>query len=196
LPVAGAACVLLARALVSTSVAPGLPIAAQDVAGVARYVLEPFFKDGEMNQGIGRLAVLFTRARRQGMPAGSWRSARRSGSCSGSRRGSTSRSTDRAVHAADLAAGMAAPRPCDLPEVRAGRGLHIALCAMWPTVINTAVGVRSINQEYLNVGRVLKLSRVKMLTRIIVPASLPYVFTGVPALALASRGSSSSPPRC
>src|SRR2546423_1001200 len=54
----------------------------------------------------------------------------------------------------------------------------IALCAMWPTVINTAVGVRSISQDHLNVGRVLKLSRFKMLTKIIVPASLPYVFTG------------------
>src|SRR5216684_2300011 len=54
----------------------------------------------------------------------------------------------------------------------------IALCAMWPTVINTAVGVRGISQDYLNVGRVLKLSRVRMLTKIIIPASLPYVFTG------------------
>src|SRR5258705_2751880 len=54
----------------------------------------------------------------------------------------------------------------------------IALCAMWPTVINTAMGVRSISQDYLNVGRVLKLSRWKMLTKIIVPATLPYVFTG------------------
>jgi nitrate/nitrite transport system permease protein len=54
----------------------------------------------------------------------------------------------------------------------------IATCAMWPTVINTAVGVRSINPEYLNVGRVLKLSRMKTLRRIIVPATLPYVFTG------------------
>ena len=49
---------------------------------------------------------------------------------------------------------------------------------MWPTVINTAVGVRSINQDHLNVGRVLKLSRFKMLTKIIVPASLPFMFTG------------------
>jgi nitrate/nitrite transport system permease protein len=54
----------------------------------------------------------------------------------------------------------------------------IALCAMWPTVINTAVGVRGISQDYLNVGRVLKLSRFKMMTKIIIPASLPYVFTG------------------
>jgi nitrate/nitrite transport system permease protein len=54
----------------------------------------------------------------------------------------------------------------------------IAVCAMWPTVINTAVGVRSISQDYLNVGRVLRLSRPKMLAKIIVPAALPYVFTG------------------
>jgi len=54
----------------------------------------------------------------------------------------------------------------------------IAICAMWPTVINTAVGVRSIPQDYLNVGRVLKLPRMKMLRKVIIPATLPYVFTG------------------
>ena len=54
----------------------------------------------------------------------------------------------------------------------------IALCSMWPTVINTAVGVRAIPQEYLNVGRVLKLSRGKMLMKILLPATLPYMFTG------------------
>jgi nitrate/nitrite transport system permease protein len=54
----------------------------------------------------------------------------------------------------------------------------IAICAMWPTVINTAVGVRSIPQDYLNVGRVLRLSRTKMLRKVIIPATLPYIFTG------------------
>jgi nitrate/nitrite transport system permease protein len=49
---------------------------------------------------------------------------------------------------------------------------------MWPTVLNTAVGVRAIPQDYLNVGRVLKLSRTKMLFKIMVPATLPYMFTG------------------
>jgi len=49
---------------------------------------------------------------------------------------------------------------------------------MWPTVINTAVGVRSIPQDYLNVGRVLRLSRAKMLRKGIIPATLPYIFTG------------------
>lgn len=54
----------------------------------------------------------------------------------------------------------------------------IAVCAMWPTVLNTAVGVRAVPQDYLNVGRVLKLSRWKTLTRILIPATLPYMFTG------------------
>ena len=54
----------------------------------------------------------------------------------------------------------------------------IAICAMWPTVLNTAVGVRAVPQDYLNVGRVLKLSRTKMLFKILIPATLPYMFTG------------------
>jgi nitrate/nitrite transport system permease protein len=54
----------------------------------------------------------------------------------------------------------------------------IAICAMWPTVLNTAVGVRSVPQDYLNVARVLKLSRWKTLWKILVPATLPYMFTG------------------
>ena len=54
----------------------------------------------------------------------------------------------------------------------------IAICSMWPTVLNTAVGVRAVPQDYLNVGKVLKLSRFKTLTKILIPATLPYMFTG------------------
>src|SRR5215210_4887770 len=54
----------------------------------------------------------------------------------------------------------------------------IAICSMWPTVLNTAVGVRAVPQDFLNVGRVLKLSRWKTLTKILIPATLPYMFTG------------------
>ncbi|MFH0352284.1 MAG: nitrate ABC transporter permease, partial [Chromatiales bacterium] len=54
----------------------------------------------------------------------------------------------------------------------------IAVCAMWPTVLNTAVGVRSVPQDYLNVARVLKLSRVKTLFKVLIPATMPYMFTG------------------
>lgn len=54
----------------------------------------------------------------------------------------------------------------------------IAVCAMWPTVLNTAVGVRAIPADYLNVAKVLKLSRWKTLTKVMIPATLPYMFTG------------------
>jgi nitrate/nitrite transport system permease protein len=54
----------------------------------------------------------------------------------------------------------------------------IAVCSMWPTVLNTAVGVRAVPQDYLNVGKVLQLSRWKMLWKIMLPATLPYMFTG------------------
>ena len=54
----------------------------------------------------------------------------------------------------------------------------IAVCAMWPTVMNTAVGVRAIPQDYLNVAKVLKLSRTKTLFKVMLPATMPYMFTG------------------
>ncbi|NJM37972.1 MAG: nitrate ABC transporter permease [Akkermansiaceae bacterium] len=54
----------------------------------------------------------------------------------------------------------------------------IAICAMWPTVLNTAVGVRAVPQDYLNVAKVLKLSKIKTLFKILIPSALPYMFTG------------------
>lgn len=54
----------------------------------------------------------------------------------------------------------------------------IAICAMWPTVLNTAMGVRAIPQDYLNVARVLNLSKTRTLFAVLIPAALPYMFTG------------------
>ena len=54
----------------------------------------------------------------------------------------------------------------------------IAICSMWPTVINSAAGVRAIPQEYWNVAKVLRLSRTTTFTKIVIPATLPYIFTG------------------
>jgi nitrate/nitrite transport system permease protein len=54
----------------------------------------------------------------------------------------------------------------------------IAICSIWPTVLNTAIGVRNVPQDYLNVAKVLRLSRFKLLFKILLPASLPYMFTG------------------
>jgi nitrate/nitrite transport system permease protein len=54
----------------------------------------------------------------------------------------------------------------------------IAVCSMWPTVINTMAGVRAIPQDYWNVAKVLRLSRFTTFTKIVLPATLPYMFTG------------------
>jgi nitrate/nitrite transport system permease protein len=54
----------------------------------------------------------------------------------------------------------------------------IAICSMWPTVINGAAGVRAIPQDYWNVATVLRLSRFTTFTKIVIPATLPYLFTG------------------
>jgi len=55
----------------------------------------------------------------------------------------------------------------------------VTLCSLWPTLINTAVGVASIDRDLINVGRVLKLNKRTQITRIILPSSLPLIFTGL-----------------
>jgi len=55
----------------------------------------------------------------------------------------------------------------------------IFICSLWPMVINTAMGVRQIPQDYLNVARVLNLPEWKVFTQILFPAVLPYMLTGV-----------------
>ena len=54
----------------------------------------------------------------------------------------------------------------------------IAMCAMWPTVLNIAAGVQNVPQEQINVARVLRLSPWRRFSRIRVPATIPYMFTG------------------
>ena len=55
----------------------------------------------------------------------------------------------------------------------------IFICSIWPMIINTAVGVQRVPQDYMNVAKVLNLSGWKILTRILFPAVLPYMLTGV-----------------
>jgi nitrate/nitrite transport system permease protein len=55
----------------------------------------------------------------------------------------------------------------------------IFICSIWPMVINTAVGVQKVPQDYLNVARVLNLSEWRIATRILLPAVMPYLLTGV-----------------
>ena len=55
----------------------------------------------------------------------------------------------------------------------------IFITAIWPIIINTAVGVQQVPQDYKNVSRVLKLSKVEYFFNILFPATVPYVFTGL-----------------
>lgn len=55
----------------------------------------------------------------------------------------------------------------------------IFITAVWPILINTTVGVQQIPQDYINVKRVLKLSNKSYFFKILLPASLPYIFTGL-----------------
>jgi len=55
----------------------------------------------------------------------------------------------------------------------------IFITSLWPTIINTALGVSSVSKDYLDVARVLEMPRWRQITKVIWPASLPYIFTGL-----------------
>ncbi|MEC4720157.1 nitrate ABC transporter permease [Noviherbaspirillum sp. CPCC 100848] len=55
----------------------------------------------------------------------------------------------------------------------------IFICSIWPMIINTAVGVQRVPQDYMNVAKVLNLSEWKIVTKILFPSVLPYMLTGV-----------------
>jgi nitrate/nitrite transport system permease protein len=178
LPLVGIGLVLLIWTFLSRTVAPDLPSPLQTWEESKEYVLRPFFKDGEMNQGIARFALLSLVRVAKGFLV-----AIVAGTLLGYLLGLSVafyQAFDPVIQVlrpisplAWLPLGLVIFRQSEPAAV-----FTIAICAMWPTVINTAVGVRSIPQDYLNVGRVLRLSRVKMLRKVIIPATLPYIFTG------------------
>lgn len=55
----------------------------------------------------------------------------------------------------------------------------IFITSLWPTIINTALGVSSVPKDYIDVAQVLEMPRWRQITKIILPASLPYIFTGL-----------------
>ncbi|MEO6079033.1 MAG: ABC transporter permease [Steroidobacteraceae bacterium] len=57
--------------------------------------------------------------------------------------------------------------------------ITVALCSLWPTVINTSLGVASIDKDLLNVAKVLKLNWRTRLIKLVLPSSLPLIFTGM-----------------
>src|SRR6185503_13182459 len=145
----------------------------------AKIFADPFYSKGPNDQGIGwnvlsslrRVGIGFGLAALVGIPLGF------------------------VIGRFRFASGMAAPIIALLKPVSPLAWLPIGLlvfkaanpaaiyvifvCSLWPMIVNTAVGVRQIPQDYLNVARVLNLSEWKVFTKILFPAVLPYVITGV-----------------
>jgi nitrate/nitrite transport system permease protein len=153
------------------------PLAVWDAA--VKIFADPFYNKGPNDQGIGwnvlsslkRVGIGFGLAALVGIPLGF------------------------IIGRFAFAAGMAAPIVALLKPVSPLAWLPIGLllfraanpaaiyvifiCSLWPMIVNTAVGVRQIPQDYLNVARVLNLSEWKVFTKILFPAVLPYMITGV-----------------
>ena len=142
------------------------------------YILEPLAKRGEMDQGIGRLAYYslvrvargFLLGIMLGTPLGFLLGVSRT----------AHKMFDPVIQVLRPISPLAwLPLGLILFQKSEPAALFaIAICSMWPTVINSAAGVRAIPQDYWNVAKVLRLSRFTTFTKIVVPAALPYIFTG------------------
>jgi nitrate/nitrite transport system permease protein len=66
-----------------------------------------------------------------------------------------------------------------MPKSFVTSAITVTLCSLWPTLINTAVGVSSIDRDLVNVGRVLKLSWRTRVFKVVLPSALPLIFTGL-----------------
>ncbi|WP_339760043.1 ABC transporter permease [uncultured Sulfitobacter sp.] len=57
--------------------------------------------------------------------------------------------------------------------------ITVTLCSLWPTLINTALGVSSIDKDLVSVSKVLKMSTYSKITKLVLPSALPLIFTGL-----------------
>jgi nitrate/nitrite transport system permease protein len=178
LPFLGIVVVLALWGLASATFVDALPSPLETWTASKPYVLEPFAKRGELDQGIlrftwyslTRVATGYTIALLIGTPLGLLLGVSKL----------FSGSFDPIVQILRPVSPLAwLPLGLVLFQKPEPAGTFtIAMCSMWPTVLNTALGVRAVPQDYLNVARALRLSRIKTLFKIILPSALPYMFTG------------------
>ena len=178
-PVLGLALLVGVWALVSISTASSIPGPAETWAQAVELFSDPFYRNGPNDQGVGwnvlmsleRVAVGFGMAAAVGIPAGF------------------------AIGRFEFLSRMFNPLISLLRPVSPLAWLPIGLlvfkganpaaiwtifiCSIWPMIINTAVGVQRVPQDYINVARVLNLSEWKILTKILFPSVMPYMLTGV-----------------
>ncbi len=178
LPLVGVGIVFLLWAVASSTLTTNLPSPARTWEASKPYVMQPFEKRGELDQGILRftwyslilVAKGYALALLLGTPLGFWLGVSKV----------FTRAFDPIIQILRPVSPLAW---LPLGLVLFGKSqpaaiFTIAICAMWPTVLNTALGVRAIPQDYLNVARVLRLSRGKTLLKVLLPAALPSMFTG------------------
>jgi nitrate/nitrite transport system permease protein len=178
LPLVGIGGVLMLWSLSSQTWSRNLPSPAKTWEASKPYVVEPLAKRGEMDQGVLRFAwyslVLVAKgyalALLVGTPLGFLLGMSKL----------FEKSFDVVIQVLRPVSPLAwLPLGLVLFENSKPAALFtIAICAMWPTVLNTAMGVRAIPQDFLNVARVLRLSPTKRLFKVLLPATLPYMFTG------------------
>jgi nitrate/nitrite transport system permease protein len=178
LPMVGILGVVVLWWLTSATFAPTLPNPIETWEASRLYIMEPFAKRGELDQGIlrftwyslVRVAKGYMLGLAFGVPLGLILGVSKT----------FQKAFDPIIQILRPVSPLAwLPLGLVIFQKPEPAGLFtIAMCSMWPTVLNTALGVRSIPQDYINVARVLQLSKVKMLTKVMIPSALPYMFTG------------------
>jgi nitrate/nitrite transport system permease protein len=178
LPVVGFGALLALWAFSSATWSENLPSPGKTWEASRTYVVEPFAKRGELDQGILRFAwyslVLVAKGYALALLIGT-----PLGFILG-RSKLFAKSFDPVIQLLRPVSPLAwLPLGLVLFQKSHPAALFtIAVCSMWPTVLNTALGVRSIPKDYLNVAKVLQLSRWKTFVKVLLPATLPYMFTG------------------
>jgi nitrate/nitrite transport system permease protein len=66
-----------------------------------------------------------------------------------------------------------------LPKSLVVSAITVTLCSLWPTLINTALGVANIDKDLVNVGKVLQLPTTTTIRKLVLPSALPLIFTGL-----------------
>ncbi len=177
-PILGLVALVLVWSLVSLKVS-NFPTPSQTFDAAVKVFSDPFYSNGPNDQGIGwnvlsslkRVAIGFGFAALVGIPAGFILG-----------RFAFMNSMLDPIISLLRPVSPLAWLPIGLMVFKAADPAAtwtIFICSIWPMIINTAVGVQRVPQDYLNVARVLNLSEAKIITKILFPSVLPYMLTGI-----------------
>ena len=179
LPLVGLASVIGLWALLSHTVAGFLPDPVQTLTRSWDLIRRPFYDNGPNDKGIGwqilyslgRVGLGFALATLVGIPAGLILGL-----------SSTLRKMWDPLVQVLRPVSPLAWLPLGLATFQAATPaaiFAIFITALWPILLNTATGVQQVPKAYIQVGRILRLSRRKMVTKILIPASLPHILSGL-----------------